>query len=69
MSQVAKEEAEEKLKALFKKDASIKALKDEISDRKAIEEKVKKEAYKLARVDVITEILIYEMSFNTQLCL
>ena len=64
LSQVAKEESEEKLKALSERDITVKALEDERNDRKAMKERIKKEAYELARTDVVTKILNYGMGFR-----
>ena len=64
MSRVAKVEVEEKLKALSERDAVVNALEDERSDRKAVEEQIKKEAYDLAKAEAFNEILDYRMSFR-----
>ena len=61
---MAKEEVEEKLKALSKRDEVVKALKDERSDQKATEERIGKEAYELGRENAVTKILNYGMSFK-----
>ena len=64
LSRMAKEEAEEILKAEAQKETVIKALKEERADRGAVEEWIKKEAYELAREDATQEIFQCGMSFR-----
>ena len=61
---MAKEEAEGRLKVEVERDAAVKALEEEKADRKAFEERIKEEAYELARADSTQEIVNYGMSFK-----
>ena len=66
LSRMAKEETEGRLKVETEREVAIKALEEEEErvDQKAAEERIKKEAYDLARADAAQEILEYGMGFR-----
>ena len=56
--------AERRLKVEAERDAAIKAFEEEKANRKASEERIKKEAYELAKAEATQEIVDYGMSFR-----